>query len=105
MIPQPVARRLCAAALVACLPACSVKKLAINSLGNALAKGGDTYASDEDPELVGAAIPFGLKTVESLLAEAPRHRGLLYAASSGFTQYAYGFVQQEADFVEARDLA
>ena len=29
---------------------------------------------------------------------------LLFAATSGFTQYAYGFVQQEADFVESNDL-
>ena len=28
--------------------------------------------------------PFGLKTIESLLAEAPNHKGLLYAAVSGF---------------------
>lgn len=86
-------------------PGCSVRKLAINSLGNALASGTSGFASDEDPELVGAAIPFGLKTIESLLAEAPRHRGLLFAAASGFTQYSFGFVQQEADATEARDLA
>jgi predicted anti-sigma-YlaC factor YlaD len=104
MTPGSNARRWAAVVLVASLPACSIRKLAVNSLGNALASGGDTYATDDDPELVGAAIPFGLKTVESLLAEAPRHRGLLYAAASGFTQYAYGFVQQEADFVEGTDL-
>ncbi len=85
------------------LPGCSIKQMAINSLGNALAEAGDTYASDEDPELVEGAIPFGLKTIESLLAEAPNHKGLLYAAVSGFTQYAYGFVQQNADFVEDED--
>ena len=85
------------------LPGCSIKKMAINSLGNALAEAGDTYASDEDPELVEGAIPFGLKTIESLLAEAPNHKGLLYAAVSGFTQYAYGFVQQRADFIEDED--
>lgn len=90
--------------LAALLPACSIKKLAINSLGNALASGTSSYATDDDPELVGAAIPFGLKTIESLLSEAPKHRGLLFAASSGFTQYSYGFVQQEADFTEARDF-
>jgi predicted anti-sigma-YlaC factor YlaD len=87
------------------LPACSVKKMAVNSLGNALAQGGSSYARDDDPELIWEAVPFGLKTVESLLDEAPRHKGLLYAAASGFTQYGYGKVEQEADFVEARDLA
>ncbi len=97
-------RQLVVLLLATLLPACSIKKLAVNSLGNALASGTSSYATDDDPELVAAAIPFGLKTIESLLDEAPKHRGLLFAAASGFTQYSYGFVQQEADFVEARDL-
>jgi predicted anti-sigma-YlaC factor YlaD len=93
-------------ALIACgLSGCAVKKLAINSLGNALSSGVSTYATDDDPELIRDATPFGLKTIESLLQESPRHRGLLYAACSGFTQYAYAFVEQEADFVEAKDFA
>jgi predicted anti-sigma-YlaC factor YlaD len=50
-------------------------------------------------------VPFALKTTEALVAEAPRHRGLRLAAASGFVQYAYGFVEQEADLVEAQDLA
>lgn len=96
-----------AAALAAhlALSACSVKSVAVNALGNALAEGGGTYASDEDPELVAAALPFGLKTIESLLAESPRHPGLLFAAVSGFVPYAVAFVKDEADYVEARDLA
>jgi len=83
---------------------CSIKKIAINSLGNALSNSSSTFARDDDPELVGEAIPFALKTMESLIEQAPKHRGLLAAACSGFTQYAYVFVQQEADFTEARDL-
>jgi predicted anti-sigma-YlaC factor YlaD len=83
---------------------CSVRRLAIDSLGDALAQGGSSYARDDDPELVGAAVPFGLKTIEGLLQESPRHRGLLLAAARGFTQYAFAWVQQEADFVEANDL-
>ncbi|PYQ47435.1 MAG: hypothetical protein DMF78_23755, partial [Acidobacteria bacterium] len=90
---------------LAALPGCSIKHVAINALGNALAQGGSGYARDGDPDLVWEAVPFGLKTVESLLDEAPRHKGLLLAAASGFVQYGYGRVQQEADFVEARDLA
>ncbi len=91
------------AALLA--PGCSVRKVAVNALANALAAGGDTYATDDDPELVAAAIPFGLKTMEALLAETPEHDGLLLAASSGFTQYAFAFVQAEADLVEEKDLS
>ena len=42
------------------------------------------------------ALPFALKTIEALLAEAPEDRNLLLAACSGFTQYAYAFVEVEA---------
>lgn len=84
---------------------CSLKRYAVNQVGNALASGGSTFARDDDPELVRAAVPFSLKLMESLLAESPRHRGLLFATSSGFTQYAYAFLQQDADELEDKDLA
>ncbi|HEV2521673.1 MAG TPA: TRAP transporter TatT component family protein [Candidatus Acidoferrales bacterium] len=91
-------------ALAATIAGCSVKKLAVNKLGDSLASGGTTFTSDDDPDLVGEALPFSLKLMESLLAETPKHRGLLFAASSGFTQYAYVFVQQPAEQAEDRDL-
>src|SRR3989442_2687905 len=84
---------------------CSIRRIAINKVGDALAAGGSTFASDDDPELVKAAAPFSLKLMESLLAESPRHKRLLFATSSGFTQYAYAFVQQQADELEDKDLA
>ncbi len=84
---------------------CSIKKMAINNIGDALAGGGATFATDDDPELVRAAVPFSLKLMESLLAESPKHTGLLFATASGFTQYAYAFVQQDADELEEKDLA
>ncbi len=87
------------------LPGCSVRSMAVNKIGDALAETGSNFASDEDPELVGDAVPFGLKTMEGLLESAPRHRGLLLAASGGFVQYAYGWVQMEGDIVEGKDLA
>jgi len=81
-----------------------VKRFATNRVGDALAGSGSVFAEEEDPELARAAVPFGLKTLEGLLAESPRHKGLLLAACSGFTQYAYAFVQQDADLIEAQDL-
>jgi predicted anti-sigma-YlaC factor YlaD len=96
---------LAATALLLLLPACSIRKMAVNRLGDALAGSGSTYASDNDPELVGDAVPFGLKTMESLLAETPRHEGLLLATCSGFVQYSYGWVQLKADYIEEKSLA
>jgi predicted anti-sigma-YlaC factor YlaD len=83
---------------------CSVREYAVRAVGDALASGGGVYASDDDMELVGAATPFGLKTLESLLAEAPEHRGMLLAAARGFTQYGYAYVQLPAEEAEARDV-
>jgi predicted anti-sigma-YlaC factor YlaD len=80
-------------------------KFATGKLGDALSKSGTTFSSDDDPDLVGSALPFSLKLVESLLAENPRHRGLLFTAASGFTQYSYAYVQQPADEIEPDDLA
>jgi predicted anti-sigma-YlaC factor YlaD len=83
---------------------CSIKHLAVNQVGNALASGGTTFTSDDDTDLVAAAIPFGLKTYESLLAESPKHVGLLLAAAQGFTEYSYAFVDSRVDETKEESL-
>ena len=83
---------------------CAIHSYAVNQLSNAVSRSGAVFASDDDPDLVKAASPFSLKLIESLLTEKPRHRGLLLAATSGFTQYAFAFVQEDADETEAHDL-
>ncbi len=90
-------------ALAALAAGCSVRKHAMESLGDTLsARLSDSFASDNDPELVRAAAPFSLKLVESLIAENPRSQGLLLAAAKGFTQYSYAFVEQDAERAEAK---
>ena len=84
---------------------CSIRRYAMNKASDAIAVSGNTFASDDDPELIKAAAPFSLKLMESLLAENPEHRGLLTATASGFTKYAFAFVQEDADELEERDLA
>ena len=107
--PRSVSRTLLALlilpAILAGLSSCSVKKVAVNSVANSLTSGPDVFGTDEDPQLVREAIPFGLKTMESLLQTVPRHRGLLLSLCRGFTQYAAAFVQADADAVEAADYA
>jgi len=97
----------CTAALLLAIPlisGCSVRTFAVNQVGDALASSGSSFGSDNDIELVGAAAPFSLKLTESVLAETPDHRGLLLAASRGFVQYAYAYVELPADELEDRDL-
>ena len=86
-----------------CLQGCSIRQVAISKLGDTLAEGGSVYASDDDIELVGSALPFSLKTVEGLLAEVPEHKGLLLTAASGFTQYSYVYVDLESYALELSD--
>jgi predicted anti-sigma-YlaC factor YlaD len=89
--------------LICWAPACSLKTMAVKTVANTLSQGGEAFTRDEDPELVRAAVPFALKTYESLLETVPTHRGLLLATCSGFTQYAFAFVQTDADALEVED--
>lgn len=75
----------------------------MNQIGNTLASAGTTFSSEPDPELARDAIPFTLKLIESVLEETPNHARLRTAAAAYFTQYAYGFIQLEADYLEAKD--
>ncbi|HEX9733368.1 MAG TPA: TRAP transporter TatT component family protein [Thermoanaerobaculia bacterium] len=104
--PSPAALRRLAVVLALALAAggCSaIRRMAVNSLADSLSASGDVYTSDDDPELVGDALPFALKTMETLLAEAPRHRGLLLSTCQGFTQYAYAFVAFDLPRLEVED--
>lgn len=85
------------------LPGCSMRRVAVSVIGDALSGEGEVYASDDDPELIQEAMPFGLKTYESLLAVSPDHRGLLLASASGFAAYAY-LIQNDADRRDLTDL-
>ncbi len=80
----------------AAVTACSPARLAADLAGNAMAGGGDVYAREEDPELLMAALPFGLKTMEGLITSSPGNTNLRLAAGRGFAAYAY-LVQQTED--------
>ena len=105
LFTSPFLRASLAVGLVLLCDGCSIRRMAVNKVADALAGSGATFASDDDPDLIKAAAPFSLKLMESVLAENPSHTGLLSAACSGFTQYSYAFVQQDADEMEEKDLA
>ena len=84
---------------------CSIRSLAINAMADSMAKSSVVYARDGDPELVGDALPFMLKTVEGLLEESPEHEELLLTACKGFTSYAQAFLAEPADRLEETDLS
>jgi predicted anti-sigma-YlaC factor YlaD len=86
------------------LNGCSIRTYALRATADALSGPGGNYGTDDDPELIRAAAPFGLKTMEQLADNLPDHRPIRLAMASGFAQYAYAFVNEEADRVADQNL-
>jgi tetratricopeptide (TPR) repeat protein len=85
------------------LGSCSLNKLVINKVSDALGGGGagTVFTGDNDPELVGDALPFAIKMYESLLDQNPNHQGLIVTTGSLFVMYANAFVQGPAEMLPA----
>lgn len=82
--------------IIASLIGCSLKKRAVDTFVDVLGEAEGVYLSEDDPELVGSALPFNLKTIETLLVSSPDNRSLLLSAAKSFSLYAYGFVEPQA---------
>jgi len=81
------------------LASCSINQFAVRTVAGFLAGSGQStvFTGDDDPELVGAALPFALKTYESLLDADSGNAPLALATGRAFVSYAYAFVQTPAD--------
>lgn len=78
--------------------------IAADALGDMLATGDTVFTEDDDIELIGEALPFSIKLVESLLADSPDHRGLLLAAARGYVLYSYAYVHIPAEQAATQDI-
>jgi predicted anti-sigma-YlaC factor YlaD len=80
---------------------CSIKKMAMNQVANALTApgGGTVFTGDNDPELVGDALPFAIKMYESMMVSIPWHQGLKLRTGSLYIMYANAFLQTPAEML------
>jgi predicted anti-sigma-YlaC factor YlaD len=87
--------------LAVLLSSCSINKMAMKAVSNALTGdgSGEVFTGDSDPELVGDAIPFAIKLYETLLSNNPDHQGLILTTGSLFIMYANAFVQGPAEML------
>jgi hypothetical protein len=82
-----------------CLLACSPKRYALQKAADALdsTSEGGAFSRDDDPEFVRDAVPFALKSMESLADQLSGDVGLRVGLARGFTQYGFAFVEQPAE--------
>ena len=83
------------------LASCSINKMAMNMVADALAgdTSSDVFTGDSDPQLVGDALPFAIKLYETLLSQNPGHQGLINMTGSLFVMYANAFVQGPSEML------
>jgi predicted anti-sigma-YlaC factor YlaD len=86
---------------LALLAGCSPQALLVRGVADQLA--GQGSEAEDDPVLARESGAFYLKLSESVLARTPGHLGLAEAVAGGFTQYAYAFVDSEAERLQSTD--
>ena len=108
-----VSRRRCIVRLLAALgltaavlAGCSLDRLATRTVTDLVSGegGDDVFASEQDPRLVGDALPFALKLYELLLSRAPDDPGLQLATGRSFVAYANAFVQRPAEQMPVTEI-
>jgi predicted anti-sigma-YlaC factor YlaD len=104
MVRRKITGVLLAPVTALALSGCSIKTMAIKTVADSLSEGTSSFATDDDPQLIKDALPFGLKTLEGLLAQLPTHRPLLRSVAAGFTSYSAAFIQPEIRALEGIDL-
>ena len=79
-----------------------MRRAAVKQVGDALSseKTMAVISSDNDPDLIWEAMPFALKTMEVMLSQDPSNGDLRFSLASGYIQYAYGHLAQEAQVTE-----
>lgn len=89
------------------LPSCSINRWATRKMADVLSSGGGgggAFTRDDDPELVGDALPFALKMYETFLESSPEHPELLLTTGSGFIMYANAFLQTPAGMLPEEEF-
>jgi predicted anti-sigma-YlaC factor YlaD len=81
---------------------CSLNRMVMNKVSDVLSGTGSStvFTGDNDPRLVGDALPFALKMYEILLEQNPDHHDLTVTTGSLFIMYANAFVQGPAELLD-----
>jgi len=78
-------------------------KLAVSSTAEVLRRGATSLEMEPDLKLARDALPGTLKTIDSFLAAAPTQPVFLTLTAQGYTQYAFGFLEDDLEELGSRD--
>ena len=81
---------------------CSMTRLAANQTTKVLLKAAPTYDRESDVELAERSSLSNMKMLEGLLEVTPDNEDLLLLASSSFTRYTFGFVEEQIEIADER---
>lgn len=86
---------------------CSIKKMAMRSVANAMTGEGSSsvFTGDNDPELIADALPFAIKMYETILTSVPNHKGLIIQTGSMYIMYANAFLYSPASMLTDEEYA
>lgn len=90
-------------ALGLCLSACSWNRFTVNQTAALMQSAGIAFDSESDLELVAAALPGNIKSLEGMLAIEPEQPILLRLLAEAYFAYAFGFIEDEAEEIANRD--
>ncbi len=85
---------------------CSIEKFVLKKAADTLSgeSSGNVFLSDNDPELVGDALPFTIKMYESLMSAIPEHYGVRLQTGMLYIMYANVYVQSPAEQLPDREF-
>ncbi|MGD8538738.1 MAG: TRAP transporter TatT component family protein [Candidatus Aminicenantes bacterium] len=81
---------------------CSMTRLAADQTTKVLLKAAPTYDRESDLELAERSSLSNMKMLEGLLEVTPDNEDLLLLASSSFTRYTFGFVEEQIEIADER---
>jgi predicted anti-sigma-YlaC factor YlaD len=92
--------------IFAAASSCSIEKFALKKAADALTgeSSSNVFLTDNDPELVGDALPFTIKMYESLMASIPEHYGLRLQTGMLYIMYANAYIQSPAEQLPDREF-
>jgi predicted anti-sigma-YlaC factor YlaD len=106
MVELIMRRLLLACVFLALFPGC-LKRLALGSVADGLSSpsgGGGSFAREDDPELVRDSLPVIIELMQQIHESLPDHHGLTVALAQAVTSYGAGFLGEEADRLEEKDV-